>query len=232
MVRFEGVGKVFKETGTSVFSDVSFHLPMCGMMLVTGESGSGKTTLMRLLMKEIEADAGRIYVNGQDIRTIKKSGIPGYRRRIGFVFQNLRLLADRSVYENVALARQVAGVGESDIRSEVTAALKLVGLDCVGRRYPEQLSGGQQAKVCIARAIVGNPPLLLADEPTGNLDYKSSREIMLLLERIQKRGTAVLIATHDRQAAAGLSCPCLRLDEGSAGICAIQAAFGERGMGE
>lgn len=211
MIRFEGVTKYFKDTDTLALEQVSFHVPVGGFYLLNGESGSGKTTLLRLIMRELEADEGKIWINGQEIGQIRRGKIPFYRRKIGFVFQDFRLLADRNVYENVALARRISGAGEADVMRQVTAALKLVGLEEQFRRFPRQLSGGQQQKVCIARAIAGKPQLLLADEPTGNLDPESSREIMRLLKMINERGTTVLAATHDWEACEELDCPCLRI---------------------
>lgn len=211
MVRFESVTKTFRDTGMTALAGISFHLPAGGMMFLKGESGSGKTTVFRILMKELEAEEGTVSVNGLDLRRIRRAEVPGYRRRIGYVFQDCRLLADRSVYDNVALTGRIAGAQERDIRYQVYAALRLVGLSSCYGRYPEELSGGQKARAGIARAIVGNPQLILADEPTGNLDPESSREIMKLLESIHKRGTSVLIATHDGQAIAGMDYPCVTL---------------------
>ena len=216
MITFENVTKIFQDTGTKALDGVSFHIPMRSFWFIRGKSGSGKTTILRLLMKEIEAEQGCIRVNGQELKKLGRNKSPAYRRSLGFVFQDFRLLTDRSVYENVALARRVAGAREADVRRQVTAVLKLVGLEEEYRKFPSQLSGGQQQKVSIARAVVGNPPLLLADEPTGNLDPGSSRELMRLLDVINQRGTTVLVATHDQEAMEGMEFghPCLWLEDG------------------
>ena len=195
-------------------SHVSFHLLPGEMAFILGESGSGKTTLLRLLLKELTAEEGTIRVNGQDISGIKRGEIPAYRRRIGYVFQDFRLLRNADVYENVAIARRIAGAKERDIRVQVTMALRMVGLEQEYYRPVTELSGGEQQKVCIARAIVSNPCCILADEPTGNLDPRQAREIMLLLERIHDHGVTTLIATHDRQAIRDMDYRHLYLSQG------------------
>ena len=195
-------------------SHVSFHLLPGEMAFILGESGSGKTTLLRLLLKELTAEEGTIRVNGQDISRIKRGEIPAYRRRIGYVFQDFRLLRNADVYENVAIARRIAGAKERDIRVQVTMALRMVGLEQEYYRPVTELSGGEQQKVCIARAIVSNPCCILADEPTGNLDPRQAREIMLLLERIHDHGVTTLIATHDRQAIRDMDYRHLYLSQG------------------
>ena len=195
-------------------SHVSFHLLPGDMAFILGESGSGKTTLLRLLLKELTAEEGTIRVNGQDISRIKRGEIPAYRRRIGYVFQDFRLLRNADVYENVAIARRIAGAKERDIRVQVTMALRMVGLEQEYYRPVTELSGGEQQKVCIARAIVSNPCCILADEPTGNLDPRQAREIMLLLERIHDHGVTTLIATHDRQAIRDMDYRHLYLSQG------------------
>ncbi len=200
MIQFEDVTKVFSDTGETALSHVSFHLLPGQMAFLLGESGSGKTTLLRLLLRELIADQGTIWVNGQDISRIRTGKVPIYRRKIGFVFQDFRLMKDQTVYENVAIVKRVAGAKERDILSQATMALRMVGMEDSFYKPVTGLSGGEQQKVCIARAIVGNPHCILADEPTGNLDPKQAREIMLLLERINGLGITTLIATHDREA--------------------------------
>lgn len=214
MIRFENVTKIFPETQTAALQNVSFHIPMNSFRFLVGESGSGKSTLLKLLIRELDADEGKILVNGQDIGRLRRGEIPKHRRNVGFVFQDFRLIQDRNIYDNVALARRVAGAGEANVRSQVVMALRMVGLMEEYNKLPSQLSGGQQQKACIARAIVGKPQLLLADEPTGNLDPASSLEIMKLLEMIYHRGTTVLIATHDMDAAEQMEYPYLRLRNG------------------
>ena len=214
MIQFENVSKRYTDTGEEALSHVSFHLLPGEMAFILGESGSGKTTLLRLLLKELTAEEGTIRVNGQDISRIKRGEIPAYRRRIGYVFQDFRLLRNADVYENVAIARRIAGAKERDIRVQVTMALRMVGLEQEYYRPVTELSGGEQQKVCIARAIVSNPCCILADEPTGNLDPRQAREIMLLLERIHDHGVTTLIATHDRQAIRDMDYRHLYLSQG------------------
>ena len=214
MIQFENVSKRYTDTGEEALSHVSFHLLPGEMAFILGESGSGKTTLLRLLLKELTAEEGTIRINGQDISRIKRGEIPAYRRRIGYVFQDFRLLRNADVYENVAIARRIAGAKERDIRVQVTMALRMVGLEQDYYRPVTELSGGEQQKVCIARAIVSNPCCILADEPTGNLDPRQAREIMLLLERIHDHGVTTLIATHDRQAIRDMDYRHLYLSQG------------------
>ena len=214
MIQFENVSKRYTDTGEEALSHVSFHLLPGEMAFILGESGSGKTTLLRLLLKELTAEEGTIRINGQDISRIKRGEIPAYRRRIGYVFQDFRLLRNADVYENVAIARRIAGAKERDIRVQVTMALRMVGLEQDYYRPVTELSGGEQQKVCIARAIVSNPCCILADEPTGNLDPRQAREIMLLFERIHDHGVTTLIATHDRQAIRDMDYRHLYLSQG------------------
>ena len=166
-------------------------------MFVVGQSGSGKSTLMRLLLKELEPSAGSIIVAGRDLSTLTHKKIPYYRRNVGVVFQDFKLLPNRTVYDNVAYALQVTGHSRKDIRAKVPDVLRLTGLSTRLHNYPDQLSGGEQQRVSVARAFVNHPPLLLADEPTGNLDPETSIGIMQLLYRINRAGTTVLVATHD-----------------------------------
>ena len=215
MIRFENVTKIFSDTQEAALSQVNFHILPGEMAFVLGKSGSGKTTLMRLLLRELVADKGTVWVNGQDIGKIRPNKVPVYRRQIGFVFQDFKLMRERTVYENVAIVKRVAGARERDIRTQVAMALRVVGMDEAYYKPVEELSGGEQQKVCVARAIVGNPHCILADEPTGNLDPKQAREIMLLFERINELGITTLIATHDRDAIAGMKHRQLYLTDGT-----------------
>ncbi len=215
MIRFENVTKTFADTQQTALSQVNFHILPGEMAFVMGKSGSGKTTLMRLLLRELTADEGTVWVNGQDIGKLKRDKIPVYRRQIGFVFQDFRLMHDRTVYENVAIVKRVAGARERDTRTQVAMALRVVGMDGAYDRPVSELSGGEQQKVCVARAIVGNPYCMLADETTGNLDPKQAREIMLLFERINSLGITTLIATHDRDAIEGMEHRKLYLTDGT-----------------
>lgn len=215
MVRFENVTKIFHDTQTLVLDEVSFHIAPGQLCILAGESGAGKTTLMRLLLREIEPDEGKIWMNGQAIDEIRHRDIPMYRRKLGMVFQDYRLIPDKSIYQNVAMPKLVAGAKEKDVRNFVLMALRTVGLEDKFDRFPQELSGGEQQRAGIARAIVGNPHFLMADEPTGNLDPNSAVEIMQLLEKInQMLGTTILIATHDMDAVSRISCRRLYLEDG------------------
>ncbi len=215
MIYFEKVTKAYKEDEEPVLKNASFHIRPREMCFLTGISGAGKTTVLRLLLKELQADQGLIRVNGTDISKISAKKIPAYRRRLGIVFQDYKLIQDRTVYENIALAKIVAGAPDREVRHQVAMALRMVGLEDKHRRYPQQLSGGEQQRVGIARAIVNNPYVIIADEPTGNLDPTNAREIMLLLERINKTlGVTVLIATHDAEAIKDLHHRNLIIEEG------------------
>lgn len=214
MIQFMDVTKTFSDTQETALSHVSFHILPGQMAFLLGESGSGKTTLLRLLLRELIADNGTVLVNGQDIGRLKAGSVPAYRRRIGFVFQDFKLMKDRTVYENVAIAKRIVGAKERDIRPQVAMALRVVGMEDAFYRTVSELSGGEQQKVCVARAIVGNPYCILADEPTGNLDPRQAREIMLLLERINGLGITTLIATHDREAIEGMEYQRLYLADG------------------
>ncbi len=214
MIQFMDVTKTFSDTQETALSHVSFHILPGQMAFLLGESGSGKTTLLRLLLRELIADNGTVLVNGQDIGRLKAGSVPAYRRRIGFVFQDFKLMKDRTVYENVAIAKRIVGAKERDIRPQVAMALRVVGMEDAFYRPVSELSGGEQQKVCVARAIVGNPYCILADEPTGNLDPRQAREIMLLLERINGLGITTLIATHDREAIEGMEYQRLYLADG------------------
>ena len=178
-------------------NDVSIHLKEGEVLGIVGESGSGKSTFIRLLLKELEPTSGKIFINGQEINRLKRKQIPKLRRNIGVVFQDFRLLRHRNVYENVAFAQRVIGTSTKTIRSRVPQMLSMVGLAAKYKSLPRQLSGGEQQRVAIARALVNEPKILLADEPTGNLDENNAWEIMKLLEEINERGTTVVVVTHN-----------------------------------
>ena len=168
-------------------------------VFITGRSGSGKSTLLRILLKEVEPTSGRVVVNDMDLGAMPRRYVPRYRRTLGVVFQDFRLLKDRTVYENIAFAQRVIGVPGRTIKEAVPRMLKLVGLSSKYKAFPHQLSGGEQQRVAIARALINQPAVLLADEPTGNLDPQNAMEIMKLLEEINRRGTTVIVVTHSRE---------------------------------
>lgn len=186
-------------TGITALDDVSINIEKGEFVFIVGSSGSGKTTLMKLLMKELEPTAGKVVVCEKDYSKLKRREIPKVRRRIGMVYQNFRLLRDRTVYENVAFAQRVIETPTRYIRRQVPSMLTLVGLANKYKSFPKELSGGEQQRVAVARALVNNPDILLADEPTGNLDPKNSMEIMNLLEDVNRRGTTVVVVTHNRE---------------------------------
>ena len=184
------------------------------LLLVVGNSGSGKTTLVRLLLKEIEASSGSIVVNGSELTKMRRRKVPKYRRGVGVVFQDFRLLRDRNIFENVAFAQRVIEKPNRVIKKNVPEVLTLVGLADKYRSRPRELSGGEQQRVALARALVNRPAILLADEPTGNLDPKNSQEIMKLLEEINARGTTVLVVTHNKEIVNTMKKRVIRLRKG------------------
>ncbi|MCI5827164.1 MAG: cell division ATP-binding protein FtsE [Lachnospiraceae bacterium] len=198
MIQLEHVSKSFSE-GIPALNDVSLHISEGEFVFVVGDSGSGKSTLIKLLLKELEPTSGSITINDTDIRKISHKRVPYFRRNIGCVFQDFRLLKDRNVYDNVAFAQRVVGASNRSIRQKVPVMLSMVGLAAKYRSFPKQLSGGEQQRVAIARALVNNPRILLADEPTGNLDNNNAWEIMNLLEMINSRGTTVVVVTHNME---------------------------------
>ncbi|MCS7252837.1 MAG: cell division ATP-binding protein FtsE [Armatimonadota bacterium] len=197
MIQLHNVTVKFKG-GIVALRDASFTVNKGEFVFIVGPTGSGKSTVLKLINRELLPTSGKVIVNGINVATLRPSQVPFLRRSIGFVFQDFLLLQDKTVWENVAFALKVIGAMRSEIRDAVCSALQLVGLIEKWDAYPRQLSGGEQQKVCIARAIVNNPLILLADEPTGNLDPDSSLEIASLLERVNQRGTTVVVATHDK----------------------------------
>lgn len=197
MIEFIDVVKRY-DNGTVGLQDATFKIEKGEFVFIIGPSGSGKSTLLKLILHEVVPTAGEVYVNGFGIGQIPRREIPYLRRGLGVVFQDFRLLPNKTVYENVAYAMQIVEAQPRDIRRQVPVALALVGLSKKARAYPEQLSGGEQQRVALARALVNNPSVLLADEPTGNLDPHISWEIMKLLDEINQRGTTVIVATHEK----------------------------------
>ncbi len=198
MIRLEHVSKSY-EAGKPALEDVTIHIDPGEFVFVVGDSGSGKSTLIRLLLKELEPTKGKIYINGQDLKKVTHKKVPMYRRNVGVVFQNFRLLPDRNVYENVAFAMKVVESSNREIKKKVPTMLSLVGLAAKYKSRPSQLSGGEQQRVAIARALVNEPKIILADEPTGNLDSDNTWEIMKLLDEINQRGTTVVVVTHNME---------------------------------
>ena len=195
MIEINSVSKIY-DNGARGLCDLDLYIEKGEFVFFVGSSGSGKSTLVKLLQKEIEPSGGNIVVDGQDIGKIKRRHLPKYRRKMGVVFQDFRLLKDKTVFENVAFAMQIVEASTRDIRRMVPQVLALVGLQKKAKAYPNQLSGGEQQRTALARAIVNRPPLLIADEPTGNLDPTTAWDIMTLLEDINDRGTTVVVATH------------------------------------
>ena len=198
MIDLKGVSKAYSK-GQPALNNVSLHVEKGEFVFIVGNSGSGKSTLIKLLLKELDPTSGTITVNGQRLDKLRRRKVAEYRRGVGVVFQDFRLLRDRNVYENVAFAQRVIERPTRVIKKRVPEVLTLVGLAEKYKSRPDQLSGGEQQRVALARALVNRPSILLADEPTGNLDPKNSFEIMKLLEEINERGTTVLVVTHNRE---------------------------------
>ncbi len=198
MLKLENVTVTYP-TGITALDNVNLNIEKGEFVFVVGSSGSGKTTLIKLLLKELNPTEGTVTVCDTDYSTLKRRNVPKIRRKIGVVFQNFRLLKDRNVYENVAFALRVIETPSRFIRRQVPSMLTLVGLADKYKSFPRELSGGEQQRVALARALVNNPEILLADEPTGNLDPKNSMEIMTLLEDVNKRGTTVVVVTHNKE---------------------------------
>jgi cell division transport system ATP-binding protein len=213
VIKFEDVTKIYPPD-TIGLESVSIHIEKGEFVFLVGASGSGKSTFIRLLIKELEPDRGRIFVGGRDLGTLRRWKVPYLRRNIGCVFQDFKLLLNKTVADNVLYALQVTGSEERSSRRKVDEILGLVGLAHKVGNYPNELSGGEQQRVSIARAFVNHPPLLIADEPTGNLDPDTSAGIMQLLYRINKTGTTVVMATHDREMVDRMRRRVIALEEG------------------
>jgi cell division transport system ATP-binding protein len=213
IIDFRGVSKRYP-SGDRGLDGATFSIARGEFVFLVGATGSGKSTMIRLLIKEVEPSEGKIFVAGHDLNEIRRKRIPFYRRNIGVVFQDFKLLPSRTVYDNVAYALQVTGGSRREIRDKVPDILRLTGLSTKLHNYPDQLSGGEQQRVSIARAFVNHPSLLLADEPTGNLDPETSIDIMRLLYRINRTGTTVLVATHDQAMVDKMRRRVIELEEG------------------
>ena len=199
MVHLSDVSMVYKSSGTHAANGLTLDIEDGEFVFLVGPSGSGKTTIIKLLTGEVKADEGEISVNGFDLGTMKRRNLPKLRRTLGVIFQDFRLIDDKNVYENVAFAMHVVGATKKEIAERVPYVLKLVGLEGREKRLPQELSGGEQQRVAVARALVNSPRLIIADEPTGNLDPARSLELMLLLQKINELGTTVLVVTHEKE---------------------------------
>ena len=213
MIEISNVCKTY-ETGNKALRNVSITIGDGEFVFIMGRSGSGKSTLMKLLLKEVEPTSGKIVVNDMNLGKMPRHYVPKYRRRLGMVFQDFRLLRDRTVYENVAFAQRVIGVSTRRIKESVPAMLQMVGLSAKYKMFPQQLSGGEQQRVAIARALINNPEVLLADEPTGNLDSFNTHGIMKLLEEINRMGTTVVVVTHSEEIVARMHKRVITMERG------------------
>jgi len=213
MIKFVNVSKRYPETG-DVLRNVSFHLRRGEIAFLTGHSGAGKSTLLRLIAVMERCSRGQIVLDGEDVGYAKENQLPYIRRKMGFIYQDYKLLTDRTVFDNVALPLVIAGYGHHEISRRVRAALDKVSLTGKEKKYPLALSGGEQQRVGIARAVVNKPPIIIADEPTGNLDPELSAEIMFLFGQFQQVGVTVLIASHDISLITQLNRRVLKLDHG------------------
>ncbi len=198
LIFLDGVSKVYS-AGAPALNGITLHINRGEFVFIVGDSGSGKSTLIKLLLRELTATSGKVWVMGHDIANLPRRKIPKFRRNLGIVFQDFRLLKDRNVYENVAFAQRIIEVPVKEIRRNVPSILATVGLAGKYKAKPKQLSGGEQQRVALARALINKPSILLADEPTGNLDPKNSWEIMMLLDEINAAGTTVIVVTHNRE---------------------------------
>jgi len=198
MIEITNLTKTYDRSSRAL-KNVNITIEDGEFVFITGRSGSGKSTLLKILLKEVEPTSGRVIVNDMDLGAMPRRYVPKYRRMLGVVFQDFRLLKDKTVYENVAFAQRVIGVPGRTIRDSVPRMLKMVGLSSKYKAFPNQLSGGEQQRVAIARALINRPAVLLADEPTGNLDPQNAMEIMRLLEEINRKGTTVIVVTHSHE---------------------------------
>ena len=214
LIYLSNVSKTYPN-GTKALKNISLEIPNGEFVFIVGPSGAGKSTLLKLLIREETADQGKIHVNGRNLMTISKRNIPYLRRTMGIVFQNFRLIDKMTVFDNVAFAMRVIGASETAIQKRVPAVLKMVGLENAVKRYPTELSGGEQQRVSLARALINAPKLLIADEPTGNIDPERSFEIMKMLSAINKKGTTVLIVTHEHELVKAFGGRILKIADGA-----------------
>ena len=214
MVEMNNVSMVYESSGTEALDNVSLSIKEGEFVFLVGPSGSGKTTLMKLITGEIRAKTGKVIVNDFDMRRIKRRKLPKVRRTLGVIFQDYRLIENMNVYDNVAFAMRVVGARRREIRQRVPYVLNLVGLEGREKRMPNELSGGEQQRVAIARALVNSQRMIVADEPTGNLDPVRSLELMLLFEKINEMGTTILVVTHEKELVNAFSKRVIAIDNG------------------
>ena len=213
IIAMDHVSKQYS-TGVEALSDVSICIHKGEFVFVVGQSGSGKSTFIKLLLKELNPTEGRIFVGGRQVTNLKRKQVSLYRRKIGVVFQDFRLLKNKTVFENVAFAQEIIGMTKRDIARNVPIMLEMVGLKGKEKMYPHELSGGEQQRVAIARALINQPTILLADEPTGNLDPKTAWDIMMLLEEVNKMGTTVVVVTHNNDVVDVMQKRVINLEDG------------------
>lgn len=213
MIEFRNVSKVYNKN-VKALTDVDIKIDKGEFIFLVGPSGAGKSTFIKMLLKEVEPSTGDIFMGGEDLSKIKRRQIPYHRRKIGMVFQDFRLIPTLNVYENVAFAMRIVGASPNEIRKRVPMVLSLVGLSNKYKMFPTELSGGEQQRVSIARAIVNNPKVLIADEPTGNLDPETAKEIMELIDDINKAGTTVVMATHAKEIVDSMKKRVIAIDKG------------------
>lgn len=213
IIAMDHVSKQYS-TGVEALSDVSICIHKGEFVFVVGKSGSGKSTFIKLLLKELNPIEGRIFVGGRQVTNLKRKQVSLYRRKIGVVFQDFRLLKNKTVFENVAFAQEIIGMTKRDIARNVPIMLEMVGLKGKEKMYPHELSGGEQQRVAIARALINQPTILLADEPTGNLDPKTAWDIMMLLEEVNKMGTTVVVVTHNNDVVDVMQKRVINLEDG------------------
>ena len=213
IIAMDHVSKQYS-TGVEALSDVSICIHKGEFVFVVGKSGSGKSTFIKLLLKELNPTEGRIFVGGRQVTNLKRKQVSLYRRKIGVVFQGFRLLKNKTVFENVAFAQEIIGMTKRDIARNVPIMLEMVGLKGKEKMYPHELSGGEQQRVAIARALINQPTILLADEPTGNLDPKTAWDIMMLLEEVNKMGTTVVVVTHNNDVVDVMQKRVINLEDG------------------
>ena len=214
MIQMNDVSMIYENGGVKALDGVSMSIEDGEFAFLVGPSGSGKTTIIKLLTGEVAAAEGELDVNGFDMRRIRRRKLPKLRRTLGVIFQDFRLIEKKNVYENVAFAMRIVGASGKEIKKRVPYVLELVGLEGREKRLPQELSGGEQQRVAIARAIVNNPRMIIADEPTGNLDPVRSLEIMLLLEKINELGTTILVVTHEKELVNAFSRRVIAINEG------------------